>query len=139
MARSSSSGTPAAKAAGAISLIAGLWLIAAPFVLGHSGIGRAMWNDVLTGIIVVLLAIVSLAARPRNEVLSWLNYLPGVWLLIAPFLLMYGNNAATANDMLVGIVIVGTAAWSAKRSRFVPDPGHAGHTRATVGERAGED
>lgn len=128
-----------AKTAGLINLIAGLWLIVAPFLLGYSDLAVAVWNDVVIGIIVALLAIVSLAARPRNEMLSWLDYLPGIWLLIAPFLLMYGNNAATANDMLVGIIVIGASAWAARRSRYVPESGHAGQTRTTVGERAGEE
>ena len=44
-----------------INVAAGLWLVAAPFVLGHSGIAarEAMWNDIITGVIVVMVAAVS--------------------------------------------------------------------------------
>lgn len=38
--------------AGWIPLILGLWLIAAPFVLGYSHISAAMFNDVIVGIVV---------------------------------------------------------------------------------------
>ena len=35
-----------------IPLVLGLWLIAAPFVLGYSGVSTAMFNDVIVGIAV---------------------------------------------------------------------------------------
>jgi len=34
----------------------GIWLIIAPFVLSYSGVAAAMWNDIIVGIIVAVLA-----------------------------------------------------------------------------------
>lgn len=39
-----------------INTAAGAWLIIAPFILGYSSIVAAMWNDVIVGIAVVVLA-----------------------------------------------------------------------------------
>ncbi len=39
-----------------INAILGLWLIAAPFVLGYSGSAVPLWNDVGVGVIVAVLA-----------------------------------------------------------------------------------
>jgi hypothetical protein len=49
---------------GPVSLInvgLGLWLVVAPFVLGHSATGatQATWNDIIVGLIVVMVAGVS--------------------------------------------------------------------------------
>ena len=39
-----------------INAIAGLWLILAPFALSYSGVVAAMWNDIIVGIAVAVLA-----------------------------------------------------------------------------------
>lgn len=40
-----------------INFILGLWLIVAPFVLEYRHISAAMWNSVVVGIVVAILAI----------------------------------------------------------------------------------
>ena len=37
-----------------INVVIGLWLIIAPFILGYTAIGAAMWNDIIVGIVVVV-------------------------------------------------------------------------------------
>ncbi len=38
--------------------------------------------------------------------LSWINFILGLWLIIAPFVLHFSNNqAATWNSVIVGIVV----------------------------------
>lgn len=39
-----------------INVVAGIWLIIAPFVLGYSVVAAALWNDIIVGIVVVVLA-----------------------------------------------------------------------------------
>jgi hypothetical protein len=34
----------------------GLWLIIAPFTLGYTATGAAMWNEIIVGIVVALCA-----------------------------------------------------------------------------------
>jgi hypothetical protein len=46
----------ARKSAGWLTLVAGFWLIIAPFVLGYSGTSDALWSDVITGILFVIVA-----------------------------------------------------------------------------------
>ncbi len=38
-----------------INALVGVWLIAAPFVLGYTGVAGALWNDVIVGIAVAVL------------------------------------------------------------------------------------
>ena len=39
-----------------VNAVAGLWLIISPFVLGFSTTPVAMWNNVITGIVAIVLA-----------------------------------------------------------------------------------
>jgi len=36
--------------------VLGVWLIIAPFLLGYSALAAALWNDIIVGIVVVVLA-----------------------------------------------------------------------------------
>ncbi len=38
-----------------LSVVAGIWLIVAPFVLAYSELATALWNDIIVGIIIVVL------------------------------------------------------------------------------------
>jgi len=38
-----------------VNAVIGLWLIVAPFVLSYTKVTAAMWNDIIVGIIVVVL------------------------------------------------------------------------------------
>ena len=40
-----------------INGVAGIWLIVAPFILGYANITAAMWNDIIVGAVVAVLAI----------------------------------------------------------------------------------
>lgn len=49
-----------------INFALGAWLIVAPFVLGYSGTARALWNDIILGVIVLALAFWSATASSRT-------------------------------------------------------------------------
>ncbi len=38
-----------------INLILGVWLIISPFLLGYTAVAAAVWNDVIVGLVVVVL------------------------------------------------------------------------------------
>lgn len=42
------------------NLVAGLWIVAAPWVLGFAGLAAAMWSHVIAGIVVAAFAAASL-------------------------------------------------------------------------------
>ena len=55
---------------GAVNLALGCWLIAAPFVLGYNAgadATAATWNDIVVGVIVVTLALVSVGLGLRGR------------------------------------------------------------------------
>ena len=81
----------------------GVWLLAAPAVLGTTGAAAA--SDYLAGALVVTWAVIAFGeiARP----VRLLNVLMGLGLLAAPWLLDGGTPTSRWNDMLVGAVLIG--------------------------------
>ena len=103
------------KTASGLDGLAGLWQIAAPFLLGYSAFTTALWNDVITGAAVLLLAGTrTLGSNYRVAWPSWINALIGVWLFVSPLVLNYpAGSVAATNDMIMGVVITILALWSA--------------------------
>lgn len=53
-----------------INLLLGIWLIASPFALTYSNMPKATWNNVVFGVVVIILAIWSAAATPATPELA---------------------------------------------------------------------
>jgi hypothetical protein len=84
-----------------LSALLGIWLMAAP---GLFGFGNPIAdNDHILGPVIATLAIVSCWEATRNVRLFNLPF--SAWLLLAPWVLHYGNTAATLNDMAIGILV----------------------------------
>jgi hypothetical protein len=47
------------------AVIAGIWLIVAPFLLGTPEIAAGLWNDIIVGLIVVVLGVWAALTSPR--------------------------------------------------------------------------
>lgn len=50
-----------------INLLLGVWLILAPFVLGYSDTNKALWSDLIVGVVIVILAIATLAGGKKGS------------------------------------------------------------------------
>jgi hypothetical protein len=88
-------------------------LLVAPFILSYSATA-ARWNDIIVGIVVLVLAAIREWQPEQWSGLSWVNALAGAWLVFAPFILAYSAvTAALWNDIIVGIVVAVLAIWSA--------------------------
>jgi hypothetical protein len=94
--------TTVATASG-LNLIAGIWLIIAPFVLGYSD-GDPYWNDIVFGAIVAFFALIRLSGAYRAEWLSYINALIGIWVFVSAFWLDSTMRAGW-NDIIVGAII----------------------------------
>lgn len=79
----------------------GIWLMAAPSVLGYAG--AAMRNDRIIGPLAASFALIAIweVVRPLRH----LNTLLGTWLLVAPWLLGF-PPPATINSLLVGAALI---------------------------------
>jgi len=106
-----------ASAAAVLNLLAGIWLIIAPFVLGY-GNGDPYWNDIVFGALVGLIALARLVLGHRHAFMSWLNVLVGAWIFASAFWLDATSTAGWNNGILgVVIALLGLSAagpWSAR-------------------------
>jgi peptidoglycan/LPS O-acetylase OafA/YrhL len=99
-----------------VVVLLGAWLVIASIRWTYGDTDawlNARWNDAVAG---GLLAVVGLARliRPVLPVATrTLAVVVGGWLVVAPFVAGYGFGAdstpATANDVLVGVVVAGLA------------------------------
>ena len=80
----------------------GIWLMAAPSVLGYED--RARTNDLIVGPIVASFACVAIWEVTRS--LRWVNVPIGIWMLIAPWLLGY-KSETLIHSSIVGVVMIG--------------------------------
>lgn len=102
---------PQVTTASGINVLAGIWLIIAPFILGYAN-STPTTNDIWLGIIVGILALIRIFSNARSTWLSGINVLAGIWLIIAPFVLSYANNTPRVNDIVLGIIVIAFALWS---------------------------
>jgi hypothetical protein len=99
----------------ALNVLAGIWLIIAPFVLLY-GNSTARINDIVLGIVIGVFALIRAFVPGFQTVwLSWLNALWGIWLIIGSFFLQYAGQARS-NDIILGIIVLVLGLWSATMS-----------------------
>ncbi len=108
-------GAEGARTASILNLIAGIWLIISPFWMGFWQAPAPLWNTLLVGIVVGLLALARAFYPAQNVVLSWVNLALGIWLIVSPFFLpAYPSwTVAVRNDVILGIIVGVLAIWSA--------------------------
>lgn len=84
------------------TIAVGLWLLAAPDVLGATG--AAADSDHLVGGLIVTIAAVALAEPARSA--RFANVAVGLWLLVAPWLLDGTTSAGRASSLLAGVALI---------------------------------
>src|SRR5438445_7769765 len=84
------SGMESARTASVLNVIAGIWMIISPFILVFTNLQTALWNNIIVGVVVLVLAWIRAANPDRLIGLSWLNLVLGLWLIVSPFVLVYG-------------------------------------------------
>jgi len=97
-------------------VLAGIWEVAASFVLGYTGTAAALWNAVIVGVVLIVLgAWAALSTREDSDrTLDWVNAVVGLWLIAAPFVLGYtGTALALWNDVIVGVAVAVLGGWAA--------------------------
>lgn len=99
-------------------VVLGLWMIVAPWLLGYGYLTAALWNSLIVGVVLTLVALARIVLPNQFANLSWLNAALGLWLILAPFIFRYGGdpsvvgniNPAVGNHVVVGIFIT-VLAW----------------------------
>jgi formate hydrogenlyase subunit 4 len=95
-----------------LNILLGIWVIISPFVVQFAQLPAAMWNNVIVGIIIAVLAIIRTSV-PRQPGWSWVNVILGIWMIISPFVLGAMTTAILWNNIILGIVIAIVASGSA--------------------------
>jgi hypothetical protein len=93
-----------------INILLGIWMIISPFALGFANVPRALWNNVVLGIVIGIVAIVR-TSTTRQPGWSWLNTLLGIWVIISPLVLGFVLGNAIWNNVILGIIMT-ILAWS---------------------------
>ncbi len=50
-----------------VNILLGAWLVISPYVLGFSGLSAALWNQVIVGLLVAVLAAWAVMTNPGRE------------------------------------------------------------------------
>jgi hypothetical protein len=95
-----------------LNIALGIWVIISPFVVQFWRLPAAMWNNVIVGIVIAILAIIRTSV-PRQAGWSWANVILGIWMIISPFALGVTTTAILWTNIILGIVIALIAAVSA--------------------------
>lgn len=93
--------------ASGVTLIAGIWLIIAPFELGFTSYRDAEWDSIVVGVAVAIVAATRIWGGRDVRCLSWVNVVLGLWIIVSPW--VFGNGGVRdilLSDVIAGIVVV---------------------------------
>jgi hypothetical protein len=91
-----------------VNVFLGIWVAISPFAL-HFERGASMWNNVVLGVAILLVAAIS---GWRNGAIAGLLVVLGIWLFASPFVLDYSRPALFWNNVICTFMLVASAAIS---------------------------
>ena len=88
-----------------VNLVLGMWLMAAPLVLHTTGL-PAM-SSVASGLVLAVIAALSLRANPGNHLPAWINLAVGFWVFFSPWALhLTDETPVVVKSALTGALIM---------------------------------
>ncbi|KTC84083.1 vitamin K epoxide reductase family protein [Legionella brunensis] len=87
-----------------LNIAFGFWLITSPVTLGYVSYSL-MWSDILSGTVLIFLALLSLSWRLAMA--RWGCAIIGLWVLFSPLIFWAPTAAAYLNDTLIGSLVIG--------------------------------
>ena len=88
-----------------VNLGLGIWLLCAPWVLHTTGIAVA--NSILIGVVISVIAALSLRAPLSNHLPAWFNLAAGFWVFFSPWILhINGQTPVVVKSALTGALIM---------------------------------
>lgn len=105
--------------ANALRLLAGLWVMDAPFLYAPLDTSAAtVWNDLIVGGCVVILATMRLVFIREARAFRIAHLLLGAWIAASPWIFAYTEDRLYFwNSLGCGVLIAGLAIWSLIRYR----------------------
>ena len=117
------------RIASGLVVLAGLWLIISPWVLGIGFRRGALVNDPIIGVIVALLAVTRFLGPTTTEWPSWATIPFGIWTLISPW--VYGfageSHALEYSSVATALAIMILSFWAAVAGLEAEDVTHASY------------
>jgi hypothetical protein len=111
------------KSASGLSILAGAWLVATPWIFDIRDNLPAMWNAVFVGLLVTASGATRFFGADKTASMGWLSSLLGVWLFVSPWRFGYGAAAAVLWDsMIMGTVVMALGVLSALPHTTTHDP-----------------
>ena len=93
------------------TLVAGIWLLISPWIVGYAADAAATSNAVIFGIAIIIYSIIELSIPRAWE--EWLMVAAGVWLIVSPWVLRFSSETRAVWDMvIVGIIVALLALWA---------------------------
>jgi SPW repeat len=87
----------------------GIWLCISPWALRFDLEPASTRAAVVTGVLLILVEAITLSAFRAWE--EWINVLLGVWLIAAPWIVATTSGAATADFVVVGLLVLALAIY----------------------------
>ncbi|GGO72929.1 SPW repeat protein [Nonomuraea cavernae] len=99
---------PTAQLTDGITLLAGIYLAVSPWIVGFNGLSNITVNNLITGLLVALLALGYSSAFGRTYGLAWVAPIIGVWTIISPWVISGPNNTTgvIVSNVVVGVIIL---------------------------------
>ena len=96
-----------ARTASGINIFLGIWLLVSPWVFGYQAAGQgAVWNSVIVGALVAILAASGTFSKRTPTAPNWINVLLALWTMISPVVYGYTVNAGGVGDNLILAILV---------------------------------
>jgi hypothetical protein len=93
----------------AVNAVLGVWLVASPWALGFMDQTMPMANAVIVGLALLAAALGAIFVPRAWE--EWTEAVLGLWMVISPWMLGFGDMARTA-AVVTGLVILALALWT---------------------------
>ncbi|WP_067172905.1 SPW repeat protein [Microtetraspora niveoalba] len=99
---------PTAQLTDGLTLLAGIYLAVSPWIVGFRTLTDITVNNLITGILVALLALGYSSAYGRTYGLAWVAPVVGVWTIISPWVVSGPNNrpGVIISNVVVGAIIL---------------------------------
>jgi hypothetical protein len=103
--------------ANVLRLVLGVWVLYAPFLRDELSVSAGtLWNYLVVGGCVVVLALMRFVFVREAGIFRWAHLLLGLWMIASPWVFEYvGEEAAFWNSAVSGALIAALATWSMVR------------------------
>jgi hypothetical protein len=96
-----------ARTASGINILLGIWLLVSPWMFGYRAAGSAaIWNSVIVGALIAILAAINCFSRYIHTTPNWINVLLALWAMISPLVYGYTANTGGLGDNLILAILI---------------------------------